>query len=240
MVGLSDYILVGGVVIHPKSDSKPATKLKKARMTRLTTPSSLQDTSGGSADSGTQGQQQGTLGYASTKGKNLAASLYPWNCEVYDATDNILLMTTLNYPSLLVKMQQNPQKHHVLEKMTHEAEVYAALRDNKAVQEAVVAFHGHSTHLGVAMTCIEREMDNLDDIGLEYVSDALKRSAVHAVRLLSNAGLLHNDLELCNIVQCKDDPDRAKIIDFGRAVFTSDQHLLAEQVERIKSLLGVQ
>jgi hypothetical protein len=215
MVGFSDYILVGGV-IYPKSASKAATKSKKARMTRLTPSLHV------------------------TKGKNLAASLYPWNCEVYDATDNILLMTTSNYPSLLVKMQQNPRKRHVLEEMTHEAEVYAALRDNEAVQEAVVAFHGHSTHLGVAMTCIEREMDDLDDIGLEHVSEALKCSAVHAVSLLSDAGLLHNDLELRNIVQSKDDPDRAKIIDFGRAVFTSDQHLLAEQVERIKSLLGVQ
>jgi tRNA A-37 threonylcarbamoyl transferase component Bud32 len=167
----------------------------------------------------------------------LAASLYPWNCEVYDATDNILLMTTSKYPSLLVKMQK---KRHVLEEMASEAYIYAALGDNQAVQEAVVAFHGHSTHLGVAMTCIEREMDDLDDIGLEHVSEALKRSAVHAVSLLSDAGLLHNDLELRNIVQSKDDPDRAKIIDFGRAVFTSDQHLLAEQVKRVKSLLGVQ
>jgi hypothetical protein len=226
--------LIGGV-IHQKSASKAATKSKKARMSRLTP--SLHGTSSGSAASGRQGQR-GTRGNASKKGKNLATSLYPWNSEVYDATDNILLMTTSNYPSL--KMQQNPRKRHVLEEMAHEAEIYAALWDNEAAQEAVVAFHGRSTHLGAAMTCIELEMDDLDDIGLEHVSEALKRSAVHAVSLLSDAGLLHNDLELRNIVQSKDDPDRAKIIDFGRAVFTSDQHLLAKQVERVKSLLGVQ
>ena len=90
------------------------------------------------------------------------------------------------------------------------------------------------------MTCMGREMDDLDDIGLDNASDALKHSAVRAVQLLSNAGVLHNDLELYNIVQSRDDPNQAKIIDFGRAVFTSDQRLLAEQVEQVKILLGVQ
>lgn len=56
--------------------------------------------------------------------------------------------------------------------MAHEAEVYAALGDNEAVQEAIVTFHGHSARLGVAMTCIEQEMDDLDDIGLENVLGA--------------------------------------------------------------------
>jgi hypothetical protein len=235
MVGFSDHILIGGV-IHPKSASKAAKKPKKTQGSRL--PASFHDTRGGSTASGKQGRR-GTQGNASTKGKNLAASLYPWDCKVYDVTDNILLMKTSKYPSLLVKIQQNPRKRHVADEMAHEAEVYAALGDNEAVQEAIVAFHGHSNHLGVAMTCIEQEMDDLDDIGLENVSEALKRSAVHAVSLLSDAGILHNDLELRNIVQSKDDPDRAKIIDFGRAVFTSDRHLLVEQVQRVKSLLGI-
>lgn len=46
------------------------------------------------------------------------------------------------------------------------------------------------------MAYIERKMDDLDHIRLENVSEALKQSAVHAVCLLSEAGLLHNmDLE---------------------------------------------
>ena len=171
--------------------------------------------------------------------KNLAAALCPCDCHIFDTTDNILLMTTLKYPSILVKLQHNPQKRHVADEMAHEAEIYAALGDYEAVQEVIATFRGHSTHLGVAMTCIDREMDDLDDIGLENVSEALKQSAIHAVCLLSEIGLLHNDLELRNIVRSRDDPDRAKIIDFGRAVFTSDQQLLADQVERIKSLLGI-
>ena len=73
----------------------------------------------------------------------------------------------------------------------------------------------------------------------ENASDALKRSAFRAVSLLSDAGVLHNDLELRNFVQCKDNPDRVKIIDFGRAVFTSDPDLLSEQVEWIKILMEV-
>jgi len=149
------------------------------------------------------------------------------------------MMTTSKYPSLVVKVQQNPRKLHVADEMAHEADIYAALGDHEAVQAVIATFRGHSTHLGVAMTCIEREMDDLEDIGLENVSEALKHSAVQAVCLLSEAGLLHNDLELRNIVQSKDDPDRAKIIDFGRAVFTSDQQLLADQVARIKILLGI-
>ena len=76
-------------------------------------------------------------------------------------------------------------------------------------------------------------------IGLENISQELKLSAVHSVRLLSEAGVLHNDLELRNIVQSKDDPCRAKIIDFGRASFSSDTGLLTKQVERIKYILGL-
>lgn len=122
--------------------------------------------------------------------------------------------------------------------MAHEAEIYSALDDNEAVQHVIVAFHGHNTHRGVAFTCVGRELHDLDDIGLENVSNTLKHSAVHAVSLLSDAGVLHNDLELRNFVQSKDDPDRVKIIDFGRADFTADQDLLSEQVERVKFLMG--
>lgn len=237
MVGFDDHELERGV-IHPKSASKAAKKPKKSHGPPRLPPTS-QGTLGGSTASGRQSQQV-THGNASPKGENLAASLSLSDCTLFDATNNVLLMTTSKYPSVLVKMQQNPRKRHVADEMAHEAEVYAALADSEAVQEAIVAFHGHSSHLGVAMTCVGWEMDDLDDIGLENVSEALKHSAVRAVGLLSDAGVLHNDLELRNIVQSRDDPDRAKIIDFGRAVFTSDQRLLAEQVERIKILLGVQ
>ena len=59
------------------------------------------------------------------------------------------------------------------------------------------------------------------------------------IELLSKAGVLHNDIALRNIVQSKDDPTRAKIIDLGRAVFSKDKERLSEQIERIKFLLGV-
>ena len=92
--------------------------------------------------------------------------------------------------------------------------------------------------VGVGMICIGREMDDFEDIGIENLSEELKLSAVRAASLLSDAGVLHNDLELRNIVQSRADPCCAKIIDFGRAVFTPDQRLLASQVDRIKNLLG--
>ena len=88
------------------------------------------------------------------------------------------------------------------------------------------------------MTCFEKELDDFDDIGLENLSDALKRSAVCAVEVLSKVGVLHNDIELRNIVKSKKDPCRAKIIDFGRASFCYDRQLLAKQVEWIKTLLN--
>jgi len=69
------------------------------------------------------------------------------------------------------------------------------------------------------------------------LSGALKRSAVQAVKVLSEAGVLHNDIELRNIVKSRRDPASAKIIDFGQALFSSDSTLLARQVEKINNLL---
>jgi hypothetical protein len=250
MFGFTDHTLIGAS-IHPKSASNsPDTKKPKPTPDAGPPPSS----GGAQASSNLGGQGSQTIASSNAKNlaatlspcdcrvynaKNLAATLSPCDCRVYDATDNILLLTSSKYPFILVKLQQNPKKYHVAEEMGREAEIYAALADNAAVQKVIPTFHGHSTHLGVAMTCIERELDDLEDIGLENVSDALKQSAVDAVRVLSTAGLLHNDLELRNIVQSKDDPDRVKIIDFGRAFFTLDQQLLAKQVERVQRLLGL-
>jgi len=170
---------------------------------------------------------------------NLAATLSSWECDVFDKTDNVLLLTTPKYPSVLVKMQQNPSLHHVAQEMAHEAEFYAAVQGLQEVVEVIPKFYGYSTHLGVAMSCFEREMDDFDDIAIGNVPMSLKWSAVHAVEVLSNAGILHNDLELHNIVQCRSDPAKAKIIDFGRAEFSVNETRLGEQVQRVKRLLGL-
>lgn len=138
-----------------------------------------------------------------------------------------------------MKLQNDPTKQHVADEMANEAYIYAALAGNESVQEVIPRFRGHSTHLGVAMTCIEQELDDFDDIGLENVSASLKQSAVDAVEVLSEVGILHNDIELRNIVKSKGDPSRAKIIDFGRASFSSDRKLLAKQVEDIRILLNM-
>ena len=62
-------------------------------------------------------------------------------------------------------------------------------------------------------------------------------SAVESLQLLSQAGLLHNDLALRNIVQSKKNPNHAKIIDFGRAGFTEDRQLFQDQVETLETIL---
>jgi tRNA A-37 threonylcarbamoyl transferase component Bud32 len=159
---------------------------------------------------------------------------------LYDHTDNIQVLTTKIDPTVVVKLQRDPRLSHVAAEMAHEAKIYAALEGNATVKEVIPRFRGYSTHLGVAMTCIERELDDFDDIGLENLSESLKQSAVRGVELLSQAGVLHNDIELRNIVMSKDDPSRAKIIDFGRASFSSDRELLAKQVESVKILLDAQ
>jgi len=189
---------------------------------------------------GTLGAGRGgsSIGRAVTGVNNLAASLYPWECDVYDYTDSVLLLTTGKDPTVIVKLQIDPRMKHVADDMANEAAIYEALEGNEAVQKVIPCFRGHSTHLGVAMTCVEKELDDFDDIGLENLSGVLRRSAIRAVQVLSDAGILHNDIALRNIVQSKRDPSCAKIIDFGRASFSSDRKRLAKQVERIKTLLN--
>lgn len=123
--------------------------------------------------------------------------------------------------------------------MANEAKVYCELSKNRTVRPFIPRFLGYSTHLGVGLSCIGKELDDFDDIGLENLSESAKKSAFRCDEALSEAGLLHNDIELRNFVLCKDDPDRAKIIDFGRSTFTHNKELLQQQLEDAKILLGV-
>jgi tRNA A-37 threonylcarbamoyl transferase component Bud32 len=91
----------------------------------------------------------------------------------------------------------------------------------------------------VPLLCLGLEGLDFEDIGVENLSHELKVSAVESLQLLSQAGLLRHDLALRNIVQSKENPKQAKIIDFGRAEFTEDRHLLQEQVEFLKSILEI-
>jgi len=220
MVGFDDHGLEDVVLHTAKTPPLPPTLADRRPGTR----------GAGRGGSGT--------GRAVAGGKNLGATLYPWECDVYDFTDSVLLLTTTKDPTVIVKLQSDPRMKHVADEMANEAAIYEALEGNGAAKEVIPCFRGHSTHLGVAMTCVEKELDDFDDIGLENLSGELKRSAVRAVEVLSEAGVLHNDIELRNIVKSKRDPSCAKIIDFGRASFSSDRKWLAEQVEWIKTLLN--
>jgi hypothetical protein len=176
---------------------------------------------------------------AATGLENLAVVLSLCDCILVDVTDTILLYETLVDPSVLVKLQQNPSMTHVIDEMENEAKMYEAIKGKADLVEFLPRFRGYSTHMGVAMTCIERESDDFDDIGRDNLSEELKQSAVLGVQALSQAGILHNDLELRNIVRSKDDPNRAKIIDLGRPKFSDDEERLSEQVEDVKALLGI-
>ncbi|KAL3912559.1 MAG: hypothetical protein SGILL_006832 [Bacillariaceae sp.] len=237
LIGFGDHAMMP-TSVHPKSASKVRAN-KKAKSSKKP------DMPGGGYGSSNSDKGRGSGGnnknaYGSIDSGNVAATLLPWDCEVYDSTGNVLLMTTRKNPSLLVKLQRASRMRHVADEMANEATVYTALAENEAVQCGIPNFFGYSTHLGVGMICIGREMDDFEDIGIENLSKELKLSAVRAASLLSDAGVLHNDLELRNIVQSRADPCCAKIIDFGRAVFSTDTNLLRKQVERVKILLGLQ
>ena len=222
--------------MHPKSATKAQKKSTKAIDNNQSDsgPPPSHGNSTGNSSGGTY-----STNTTEVKGNDLASVIHPWDCSIFDSTNNVLLMTTAEYPAVLVKLQQTAENRQVAAEMANEARVYAALAANEAVQDAVVPFFGYNTRFGVAMTCLGLEGDDLDDLGVENVSDELKLCAVRAVELISNAGVLHNDLDLRNIVQCRDDPNRAKIVDFGRSVLSSDDALLAAQVQHAKILLGL-
>jgi predicted Ser/Thr protein kinase len=242
MVGFEDHGLEE-VRLHPQSASKapPKKKARKKGGDSTSNPPPLPPSYGDGMPGSRGGGKGGSWkGGAVSSDTNLAASLHPWKCNVHDVTDSVLLLTTARDPTVVVKLQNDPRKKHVANEMAQEAAMYAALKGNEAVQEVIPRFRGHSTHLGVAMTCVEKELDDFDDIGLENLSDSLKQSAVHAIQVLSEAGVLHNDIELRYIVRSRRDPSRAKIIDFGRASFSGDSKLLVRQVESIKILLNTE
>lgn len=64
----------------------------------------------------------------------------------------------------------------------------------------------------------------------------LKLSVIESLQLLSDTGVLHGNLELLNIVQSAENPEKAKIIYFGRAQISEDRVGL-RQAEALKRML---
>lgn len=168
-----------------------------------------------------------------------ASNVFMWDCKVIGGSENIKILSSRKDPSLMIKMQKDPTRKHVAEEMENEATVYKRLSRNKDVRAAIPSFHGFSNHLGVALLCTKREGPDFEHIGVENLGQELKLSAVESLQLLSQAGVVHHDLELRNIVQSAENPEKAKIIDFGRAEFSEDRRRLQEQVEALKSMLGI-
>lgn len=161
-----------------------------------------------------------------------------WDFKLLYCTANTKILLKKSDPSVLIKIPHHTHAGDVAKEIEKEAAIYRKLAGNSEVQDAIPRFYGFSTHLGVPMLCIGREGPDFEDIGVENLSDALKESAVQCLRRLGRAGVVHHDLALRNIVQSAGDPQRAKIIDFGRAEFTQDQRLLQEQVTDLETLLA--
>lgn len=240
LAGFDDFILEE-VTVHPASAQKADRRLADQRKRELkpatTTAASNAKIARGSNTGGGRGGKDASN--AKNKSADLAASVCLWDCTLVDVTDTVQLLSTRKDPTILIKLQRNPRVQHVADEMQREASIYKALSKKEDMKDVVPSFHGYSTHLGVSLLCVGMEGSDFEDIGLANLSQELKVSAVESLQQLSAAGLLHNDIALRNIVQSKDDPQCAKIIDFGHAAFSNDKVLLQEQVEFLERILGL-
>ena len=247
MAGFDDFVLEE-VTIHPgfatkakAQDPKPEDhKRKRGGAGELSTRlggRGNQGSRGQGSNSGKHSSRSGEARFTDADPEGFASLVCMWDCKLIDFTTNTKILLKKSDPSVLVKIPHRPRAEDVVKEMEQEAVVYQKLAGNTEVQHAIPKFYGFSTHLGVPMLCISREGPDFEDIGVENLSDELKASAVQCVRRLGLAGVLHQDLALRNIVQSSEDPQQAKIIDFGRAEFTRDRRLLEEQVSHVATLL---
>lgn len=159
-------------------------------------------------------------------------------CQLIMDLDNCKIMLT-KCGRGIVKMV--PAKRKLAQQalaMRHEAHVYQELQ-NTVCARFIPTFYGFDESLGVPILCVGAEDDDFEDIGLENLPLKLRLSAMEGIRALSACGWCHGDLELRNIVRARDDPTRAKIIDFGKSHWTKDKTLLAAQVSDAAFLLGM-
>ena len=197
---------------------------------------------GGKRNRGPSGHGTQRTAAGTDEPHDVANQILMHDCQVEDANENVQLLSNKKYPEMLIKLQRYREHTHVTQEMEQEALIYRKLlsmTDSSSVWDAIPAFHGFSKHVGVAMICLSREGDDFEDIGLENLSVPLKRSAIQSMKALSRVGILHGDIALRNIVQSREDPDHAKIVDFGRARLSQDRTALREQVESLKVILGL-
>jgi serine/threonine protein kinase len=235
-----DHRLRGGTV-HPQSAQKAP---KKRKLAHGRDPGTGPDQNpllpqgpGNDGDKKLPPSGKGAKGGAGAE-ENIAASLEETDCAVYDVARNVSLLTNTRYPNVLIKMQKR-RSNRVASEMEREATMYIELQKNKKVAQVIPTFYGFSRRWGVPILCLEREGDDFDDLGLQNLSLRVRRSALSAVKVLSDAGVLHNDLALRNFVLGRNDKNVAKVVDFGRASITSNKKKLKEQVKEAKQILGV-
>lgn len=164
-------------------------------------------------------------------GSGAGASLRAWNIDLWRCQH----LRTTRYTKLFstpcgngfVKIVSDPRMVPQVYELENEAKIYSHLLNNGAgTGEAVPYFFGLSSHYRVPVLCLGLEGPSFEEIGLDSLSSSLKWSAIDSLLFVGRAGVLHGDLALRNIVQSKNDPTRAKIIDFGRACVTEDKSLL--------------
>jgi hypothetical protein len=125
IIGFEDHYMEDGAV-HPSSGRKAKLATNPAARKKKNKVSSTPLSQGGVKNQPPMEGRRGG-GSSSKKLSNIAASVYLWDCELVDATDQIKLFTTKLNPSILIEMQRNPRACHVATEMLREAEIYEIL-----------------------------------------------------------------------------------------------------------------
>lgn len=168
-----------------------------------------------------------------------ASDIELWNCTVIKALTGVHILST-SCGSRIVKMVRprwGSRFTHAMAEIKQEAATYEFVQEQDPNCDAVPAFFGMSDHPGVPLILLSMEGPSFEEIGLENLSNELKKSAVESLLCLATMGILHGDVALRNVVQSKSNQQKAKIIDFGLSSICSDQTLLRWQVDLLERLL---
>lgn len=156
-------------------------------------------------------------------------------CQLLLSNEYMKCFSTLE--GAFVKMITKTDISWRMEEIQNEALIYNILHTRLTDKEVVPAFFGFCNIYREPYICLSLEGENFEDIGIENIEEEIKLSALYAMQQISDAGVLHGDIALRNIVVSKSDPRKAKIIDFGRGSQSNKKYLLDGQVVQLRTLL---
>lgn len=154
------------------------------------------------------------------------------DCDLLMTSKYMKLLATPCGRGVLKMVRDTHRMKDAVRELENEVAVYRHLQAQKCT--GVPVFYGCSDRLGL---CVERGESDFEDIGIENISSDLKQSAMQVMGELSRCGVLHGDVALRNFVRSTGDPNKALVIDFGRARLVKDTKMLEQQVVALQTLL---